>query len=85
MGTDGWIPAQTARRVSHALMQGIAGHKSRLTWAVNITVALMVVLWLVPTLGLLVSSFRTPDQIAAEAAVEALPEVEDEWDPFEDE
>ncbi|TDE36252.1 DNA polymerase III subunit gamma/tau [Antarcticimicrobium sediminis] len=27
---------------------------------------------------------RTPEQIAANAEVEALPEVEDEWDPFED-
>ncbi|MBO9465433.1 DNA polymerase III subunit gamma/tau [Tropicibacter sp. R15_0] len=27
---------------------------------------------------------RTPEQIAAEAQEEALPEVEDEWDPFEE-
>ncbi|MBK1634997.1 DNA polymerase III subunit gamma/tau [Rhodovulum adriaticum] len=27
---------------------------------------------------------RTPDDLAAQAAEEALPEVEDEWDPFED-
>jgi DNA polymerase-3 subunit gamma/tau len=27
---------------------------------------------------------RTPEQLVAEAAAEALPEVEDEWDPFED-
>nr|WP_281244959.1 DNA polymerase III subunit gamma/tau [Tropicimonas isoalkanivorans] len=35
--------------------------------------------------GAKITEIRTPDQIAAEAAVEALPEVEDEWDPFEDE
>ncbi len=29
-------------------------------------------------------SIRTADQIAAEAQVEALPEVDDEWDPFEE-
>jgi DNA polymerase-3 subunit gamma/tau len=29
-------------------------------------------------------NIRTPEQIAAEATSEALPEVEDEWDPFED-
>ncbi len=29
-------------------------------------------------------SIRTPEQIASEAQVEALPEVEDEWDPFEE-
>ena len=27
---------------------------------------------------------RTPEQLAAEAVAEALPEVEDEWDPFEE-
>ncbi len=45
-------------------MDNIAGTKSRLTWAVNISVALLVALWLFPTVGLLVSSFRTSDQIA---------------------
>ncbi|MGB3245160.1 MAG: DNA polymerase III subunit gamma/tau [Sulfitobacter sp.] len=29
-------------------------------------------------------AIRTPEQIAAEAVHDALPEVEDEWDPFED-
>ena len=29
-------------------------------------------------------SIRTPEDIAAQAVAEALPEVEDEWDPFED-
>jgi len=31
-----------------------------------------------------ITEIRTPEQIAASAEVEALPEVEDEWDPFED-
>ncbi|MFK7744462.1 MAG: DNA polymerase III subunit gamma/tau [Roseobacter sp.] len=31
-----------------------------------------------------ITAIRTPEQIAAEATVDALPEVEDEWDPFED-
>ena len=31
-----------------------------------------------------ITAIRTPEQIAAEAITEALPEVEDEWDPFED-
>ena len=34
--------------------------------------------------GATVEEVRTPDQLAAEAEVEALPEVEDEWDPFEE-
>jgi len=32
-----------------------------------------------------IAEIRTPEQIAAEVAQEALPEVEDEWDPFEEE
>ncbi len=45
-------------------MQSIAGSKSSLTWAVHISVVVMVALWLVPTVGLFVSSFRTADQIS---------------------
>lgn len=39
--------------------------KSPLTWVVQISVVFLVLLWLFPTLGLLVSSFRTADQITA--------------------
>ncbi|UWQ81311.1 DNA polymerase III subunit gamma/tau [Leisingera sp. S132] len=31
-----------------------------------------------------ITRIRTPEELAAEVAAEALPEVEDEWDPFED-
>lgn len=34
--------------------------------------------------GAKIAEIRTPEQMAQSAAVEALPEVEDEWDPFED-
>jgi len=44
-------------------MDSIAGKKSSLTWAVHISVLALVLLWLFPTLGLFVSSFRTGDQI----------------------
>ena len=46
-------------------MDSIAGKKSGLSWAVNISVALLVMLWLFPTAGLFVSSFRTADQISS--------------------
>ncbi|MEJ1990768.1 MAG: carbohydrate ABC transporter permease [Maritimibacter sp.] len=46
-------------------MENIAGKKSSLTWAVNLSVIFIVALWLFPTVGLLVSSFRTADQIAS--------------------
>ncbi|WP_238363807.1 carbohydrate ABC transporter permease [Mesobacterium pallidum] len=46
-------------------MDNIAGSKSSLTWAVHISVALLVALWLFPTVGLFVSSFRTADQISS--------------------
>ncbi|OJI92997.1 alpha-glucoside transport system permease protein [Planktotalea frisia] len=45
-------------------MDNIAGTKSSLTWAVHLSVVALVALWLFPTVGLLVSSFRTADQIA---------------------
>lgn len=45
-------------------MDNIAGQKSSLVWAVNLSLVALVLLWLFPTAGLLVSSFRTSDQIA---------------------
>lgn len=46
-------------------MSSIAGTKSSLTWAVHISTVLLVALWLFPTVGLLISSFRTADQISS--------------------
>ncbi|WP_299815620.1 carbohydrate ABC transporter permease [uncultured Jannaschia sp.] len=42
---------------------GIAGAKSGLSLVTNVTVLLLVILWLIPTVGLLVSSFRDRDAI----------------------
>lgn len=46
-------------------MDNIVGKKSGLVWAVHLSLALLVIVWLFPTTGLLVSSFRTGDQIAS--------------------
>ncbi len=45
-------------------MDGMAGGKTSLSWVVNISVVLLVALWLFPTAGLFISSFRTADQIS---------------------
>ncbi|MBQ2261084.1 MAG: ABC transporter permease subunit [Loktanella sp.] len=45
-------------------MDNIAGRTSALNWIVQISVVALVALWLFPTVGLLVSSFRTADQIS---------------------
>lgn len=45
-------------------MDNIAGKKSGLSLVTNVTVLLLVILWLIPTIGLLVSSFRERDQIS---------------------
>ena len=47
------------------MMEGMAGQKSSLTWAVNIAAFLLVAIWTIPTLGLFVSSFRDRDQISS--------------------
>ncbi|WP_339696657.1 carbohydrate ABC transporter permease [Celeribacter baekdonensis] len=53
-------------------MDNIAGKKSSLTWAVHISVAILVFLWMFPTVGLLVSSFRSADQISGSGWWKAL-------------
>ncbi|WP_428427583.1 carbohydrate ABC transporter permease [Pararhizobium sp.] len=42
----------------------IASSRSPLVWAVHISVILLVVLWTLPTAGLLISSLRDKDQLA---------------------
>ncbi len=46
-------------------MDAMAGRKPAVVWALNISVVALVALWLFPTLGLFISSFRTGDQITA--------------------
>ncbi len=46
-------------------MDNVAGRHNKAKIATHITVLLMVLIWLLPTLGLFVSSFRDRDQIAS--------------------
>ena len=53
-------------------MNNIAGNKPALVWLTHLSVAFMVILWILPTLGLFVSSFRNADQIAGSGWWRAL-------------
>ena len=57
-------------------MDNIAGSKSSLVWAVHLSVAFLVLMWLFPTVGLFVSSFRTADQISTSGWWRSLGDVE---------
>lgn len=57
-------------------MDNIVGTKSSLVWAVHLSVILLVLLWLFPTLGLFISSFRTADQISTSGWWSALGKVQ---------
>ena len=56
-------------------MENIVGRKSSLVWAVHLSVAAIVLLWLFPTVGLFISSFRTADQISSSGWWSSLGEV----------
>jgi alpha-glucoside transport system permease protein len=53
-------------------MDNIAGKRSSLVWVVHLSALLLVILWTVPTAGLLISSFRDANQIATNGWWNAL-------------
>ena len=63
-------------------MEGMAGRKSGLNWAVQISTIILVVLWVLPTFGLFVSSFRTGDQISTSGWWKALTTQETQLSPI---
>jgi alpha-glucoside transport system permease protein len=61
--TPGGPPATETRRLGRAFPRRteIAPGRGRGGWGIRITMILVCVLWLIPTVGLLITSFRTQD------------------------
>ena len=53
-------------------MTSLAGRQPALVWATHLSMAALVILWLIPTIGLFVSSFRSAEQISTSGWWRAL-------------
>ena len=63
-------------------MDNIAGQKPALMWAVHLSVVILVAMWIFPTVGLFVSSFRTGEQISGSGWWKAMSTQEQQMSPI---
>ncbi len=69
-------------RSSNKAMGSFVGQRPALSWAVHLSMLFIVFLWLFPTVGLFISSFRTADQISSSGWWSSLSTQEQQRSPI---